>query len=96
MAEPPTAGSRNLDVVGTDAETRRGLLYGRLPTCSGAHSRLYLPLLEPASSARDSRSSDLVVASVRALVLWRTRAWRSLGRYSPSPAAHAADARGDR
>jgi len=66
--------------VGTDAETRRGLLYGAAAYLLWGAFPLYFPLLEPASPLEILAHRILWSLLFVTLVLWRTRAWRSVGR----------------
>jgi chloramphenicol-sensitive protein RarD len=70
--------TRNLDYVGTDAEVRRGLLYGTAAYLLWGAFPLYWPLLEPASALEILAHRILWSLGFVALVLWRTRAWRSV------------------
>jgi RarD protein len=66
--------------VGTDAEMRRGLLYGAAAYLLWGAFPLYWPLLEPASPLEILAHRILWSLLFITLVLWRTRAWRSVGR----------------
>ena len=66
--------------MGTDAETRRGLIYGAAAYLLWGAFPLYFPLLEPASPLEILAHRILWSLLFVTLVLWRTRAWRSVGR----------------
>jgi chloramphenicol-sensitive protein RarD len=66
--------------VGTDAETRRGLIYGAAAYLLWGAFPLYFPLLEPASPLEILAHRILWSLLFVMLVLWRTRAWRSVRR----------------